>query len=164
MKLQKILILLFTIIGSNALAQDKVVAFLKLSPAGSFEARTNAIEGSAIKDGTGYKAQGIKVQLETLKTKMALRDQHMKEKYLETAKFPTAEIVSAEGQNGKGSGVLKIRGIEKPVSGTYAIAEGGKVLKAKFTIQLSDYGITGIRYMGVGVKDTAQIEVAVPIK
>ena len=162
---QLVLAIALTCTSAFALADDEaVVASLQLSPAGSFQAKTNKLTGVAKKNGAGYKADKVSVDLNSLVTGMGLRDQHMKEKYLETKKFPTAELVTGTGDGGKGTGTLKMRGIEKPINGTYELLPGGRKLKALFEIKLSDYGISGIRYMGVGVKDTAKIAVIIPVE
>jgi polyisoprenoid-binding protein YceI len=86
----------------------------------------------------------------------------MKNKYLQVEQYPYAILKFGEGQSGKGQGELEIGGITRPVQGEYRI-NGGQ-LEASFKIKLSDYRISGIRYMGVGVKDEARIEVRLPIK
>lgn len=133
---------------------------IKLSPAGSFVGKTPDVKGNVKKVGNKFSAENIVVNLKTLKTGMGLRDEHT-QKHLETAKFPEAILVKAEGENGKGKGIIKIRGIEKPIEGTYKVV--GKEFQAEFPIKLSDFGITGIRYMSVGVKDQALVKVAVPV-
>lgn len=144
----------------NAKAQEATVD-VSLSPAGSFVGKTADIKGTATLKGDTVEAQNIIVSLKDLKTGIKLRDEHT-QKHLETAKFPEAVLVTATGKDGKGEGVLKIRGIEKKVTGTYTIE--GSVLKAEFPIKFSEYNITGIKYMGVGVQDEGKIRVAVPIK
>jgi polyisoprenoid-binding protein YceI len=81
---------------------------------------------------------------------------------LETTKFPEAVLVSAKGKGGKGTGKIKIRGVEKDISGTYKVQ--GKVLSADFKLNLSDFGMTDINYMGVGVEDTVTLHVTLPVK
>ncbi len=142
-------------------AEPSAVVHLKLSPAGSFKGETRDVKGSAQQNGTKVTAQNIVVDLKNISTGISLRDEHTKNKYLEVSKFPTAILVSATGENGKGTGIIKIKGIEKPISGTYKIR--GKELDAEFEIKLSDFGIKGIKYMGVGVNDTAKVSVTVPI-
>lgn len=162
---QLLLVIALSFVAAVSHADDEaVVASLQLSPAGSFQAKTNKLTGVAKKNGAGYKAEKVTVDLNSLVTGMGLRDQHMKDKYLETKKFPTAELVTGTGDGGRGKGTLKMRGIEKPIEGTYEVLPGGKKLKAQFEIKLSDYGISGIRYMGVGVKDTAKIAVTIPVE
>ncbi len=134
---------------------------IKLSPAGAFTGKTPDVKGFVKKVGSKFIGENIVVSLKNIKTGMALRDKHTQE-HLGTDKHPDAILVKAEGENGKGKGVIKIRGIEKEVEGTYKV--DGKNLVASFPIKLSDFKIEGIRYMGVGVKDQAVVNVNVPIQ
>lgn len=156
-----LLVFIFSILSSNAFANRDVVVDVILSPAGSFKMKTDEVVGNAVQKGDLVTAENIVVKLNNIKTGISLRDRHAKEKYLETSKFPEAVLVKAEGQNGKGKGLIRIRGIEKEVAGEY-VAQGG-YLKAKFPLKVSDFGITGVKYMGVGVKDEIVINVSVPI-
>jgi polyisoprenoid-binding protein YceI len=69
-----------------------------------------------------------------------------------------------ESPEGKGSftGSLSLHGAKKLVTGTVDVRQAGPALrvKASFPVLLSDYGISKPRYLGVGVKDTVQVEVA----
>lgn len=159
----KLSILGLLLLCSNAFANGpSAEADVRLSPAGDFVGKTADVSGEATIKGDSVEADKIVVNLKNLKTGMSLRDKHAQEKYLETAKFPEAVLTKAVGKNGKGTGLLKIRGIEKEVSGTYKI--DGKFLKAEFPIKLSDFGITGVKYMGVGVDDEVKLRVSVPTK
>lgn len=152
--------LILTLGVSSAFAQS-VVVDVTLNPMGDFKAKTTQVKGEAIVKGDEVSAQNIVVNLTSLKTGVELRDKHT-QKHLETSKFPEAVLVSATGKGGKGTGKLKIRGIEKEVAGTYKVE--GKLLKADFTVKISDFGIKDINYMGVGVEDTVTLHVAVPVK
>lgn len=162
-KTQKILIrllfLTFLLLGLNVYAQVEVD--VTLSPAGSFKAKTVQIKGHAVKRGSKVFAKNILVNLRSLKTGIELRDRHTLD-YLNVKKFPVAVLVKASGEDGKGEGIIKIKGIQKPISGTYELEDNK--LKAKFNLKLSDFDITGIRYMGVGVKDEVELTVVVPVK
>lgn len=147
-------------VSTSALAQEVVVG-VALSPMGDFKAKTTAIKGEAIKKGDEFTASNVIVNLKGLKTGVELRDKHT-QKYLSTDKFPDAILVSASGKGGKGQGKIKIRGIEKEVTGTYKIE--GKLLKANFNLNIGDFGIKDINYMGVGVEDTVTLNVSLPIK
>ena len=134
---------------------------IHLIPAGDFTGRTSDVTGSAIVAGKKVTAENIRVSLKNIKTGVELRDSHTR-KHLEADKFPEAILVKGEGENGKGSGLLKIRGIEKQVAGTYKIV--GSELVAQFKIKLSDFKISGIKYMGIGVDDDVNLGVKVPFK
>lgn len=146
---------------ANQAHAEKIEVAFSLTPAGDFKAKTDDLKGDIlVKDGK-YSAQNLIVDLKSLKTGISLRDKHIQDK-LETSKFSEAKLISASGENGKGSGKILIRGIEKEISGTYEIKD--KNMVAKFELKLSDYGITGIKYLGVGVKDTIIVTVNAPIK
>lgn len=132
-----------------------------LNPMGDFKAKTADVKGFATLKGDEVSAQNIVVNLKSLKTGVELRDKHM-QKHLETDKFPEAVLVSAKGKGGKGTGRIKIRGIEKDIVGTYKIS--GDALEADFPVTLSDFGIKDIKYMSVGVEDQVKLHVAVPLK
>lgn len=154
--------LLISLLSVAAMAASEATADVELSPAGSFKAKTSEVTGEAVMVGDTITAQNIVVKLKGLKTGIALRDKHATEKYLEVGKFPDAVLTSATGSGGKGKGKLKIRGIEKDVEGTYKVS--GNELTATFPIKLSDYGINGVKYMGVGVSNSVNLAVTVPIK
>ncbi len=153
------LLLLATLTADLALAQS-IEVNLRISPAGSFQAKTSKVTGKVKKVGDKFVGEGIKVDLASLSTGIKLRDDHMKDKYLEVQKHPTADLTVGECQNGKGKGKLKVRGVEKEVTGT-CVAQG-KNVEAKFEISLADFKIEGIRYMGAGVKDKAEITAVIP--
>lgn len=141
-------------------AQSAIVDVV-LNPMGDFKAKTTDVKGYAYKEGDKVKAQNIIVNLKSLKTSIESRDKHA-QKYLETDKHPEAILSAAVGENGKGKGKIKIKGIEKVVEGTYKIQ--GDKLAANFKLKLSDFKIEGINYMGVGVEDEVVLNVVVPLK
>ena len=147
-------------ISTAAMAQSVVVDVV-LNPMGDFKGKTSDVKGEAIVKGDEVSAQNIVVNLKNLKTGVEVRDKHT-QKYLETSKYPEAVLISATGKGGKGTGKIKIRGVEKDIAGSYKVE--GKVLKATFKLKLSDFGINDINYMGVGVEDEITLNVAVPVK
>ena len=139
---------------------SQVTVDVVLNPMGNFKAKTESISGNAVVTGTNVSAQNIKVDLRTLKTGIELRDKHT-QKHLQTDKYPEATLSIAKGINGKGIGRIKINGQEKEIKGTYKIV--GKNLEANFTLNLPDFKITDINYMGVGVEDEVKVHVVIPI-
>lgn len=122
----------------------------------------------------GKLSGAFEVALGDLKTGIDLRDEHMKEKYLEVAKFPKAtltidSLVVANGEkeydfNGK----LTVKGVEKPVSGKLNLtlaadkAEG----KASFKLQTGDYPIGVPSHLGVTMAESVDVNaefVATPL-
>ena len=155
--------------------QGAVRVICPITIGGSFEAKTTALSGSVTAGGSASPAfeGSLTVNLRTLDTGIGLRNEHLRENYLEVGKgagFDTATLseIDLNGFNphteGKGSftGVLSLHGVSKPVTGAVDIRQSGAGLrvKASFPLQLSDYSIRPPRYLGVGVKDIVQVEVA----
>jgi polyisoprenoid-binding protein YceI len=155
--------------------QGDVRVICPMTIGGSFEARTTALSGSLTTSASNAEALDgtLAVDLRALDTGIGLRNQHLREKYLEVDKgqgFDTATLseidlkgFTVDAPQGKGSftGLLTLHGASKPVSGVVDVHEMGVTLrvKASFPVLLSDYGIRKPRYLGVGVKDTVQVEV-----
>jgi hypothetical protein len=151
-------------LGSFAFAEDTGVKLsFKLSPVGSFDATSPAVKGKLVSKGGKITGQNLSLPLKSLTTGMQLRDTHMRDKYLEVGKYPEAVLVSAEGSGGKGKGTLKIRGVTKEVQGTYKMLSPTQI-KAEFPFKLSDFKVTGVKHLGVGVKDEAIATVIAPVE
>jgi polyisoprenoid-binding protein YceI len=108
------------------------------------------------------------VALTEVKTGIALRDEHMHGKYLETAKFPTASLKLKEGFKGSGKwcGDLTVKGVTKPVCGDGKVETlgAGKKADLKFTMKVADYPIGIPTYLGVTMAETVDVAVAVVVK
>lgn len=154
-------VLSLVLIASSAWAQSGVVVDVTLNPMGDFKAKTSNIKGEALVNGSSVEAKDIEVDLSSLKTGIELRDKHTL-KYLDVKQHPKAVLVSATGSNGKGTGRIRIRGVEKDIAGTYKV--NGRFLQAQFPLTLSEFGINDVTYMGVGVEDQVTLNVTVPIK
>lgn len=113
----------------------------------------------------------FEVQLDTLKTGIELRDRHMTEKYLETAKYPKATltldksqlVLPASGnQKGELKATLRIRGKTKEVPVRYEVraSKAGYTIKATMPVNYKDFGIEVPSYMGVTVRPDLDVEVA----
>jgi len=142
---------------------------------GSFDAKTTALTGSVQAAGGASSAfeGSLAVDLRTLDTGIGLRNEHLREKYLEVNKasgFDTATLtkidligMNTDAPEGKGAftGSLTVHGVTKMVTGSVEVRREGAGLhvKALFPVTLSDYGIPAPRYLGVGVKDTVRVEV-----
>lgn len=106
--------------------------------------------------------------LDSLDTGIETRDQHMKEKYLETAKFKNAELSlkplplsqdlckeKVHLEKMAFEGTFKLHGVENPVRGEFDVkAENGQGhSQVRFEILISDYKIEIPTYMGIKVAD-----------
>jgi polyisoprenoid-binding protein YceI len=157
----KNLIFLFVLFFAGSVFAQSLEIDVRLSPAGSFKAETKKVKGAAKVNGSSASASDILVDLRSLSTGISLRDKHLKER-LGVDKHPIAKLIKAQGQGGKGSATIQIKGMSKDVSGTYEVK--GSNLHAQFKMNMSDLGINDVRYMGVGAKDEVTVTVVVPVK
>ena len=142
---------------------------------GSFDATTSALTGmltTSTARPSGFDGS-LAVDLRTIETGIALRNDHLKEKYLEVDKgagYEQAVLsdvvlqgLNADAPTGKGSftGSLMLHGVKKTVTGPAEIRQAGTGwrVRASFPVNLPDYNIDKPRYLGVGVKDTVQVSV-----
>lgn len=158
----KVYLLTIALVCSQISFAKEVVVDIKTTILKGFTAKTKDVKGEARLEGAKVKAENVVVSLKNLDTGMSLRNDHMKNKFLEVSKYPDAILVKGEGENGKGTGRIKIRGIEKDFTGIYKVV--GSEVEAEFELLLSDFGISGINYKGVGVEDRVKLKVSIPLK
>lgn len=114
--------------------------------------------------------------LQNLKTGIELRDEHMKDKYLEVSKYPQAKLTIPEQKlpdswttanpslhDFKFKGVLQLHGEEKEISGTVNV-KADLTSEAQFEIKISDYKIDIPSYLGITVADKVKISVSSAIE
>ena len=110
-------------------------------------------------------------KLSTLVTGIALRDTHMKDKYLQVGQYPEAtlklqevtgwDVSKAGAKSIPFKGTLKIHGVEKPVTGTVDIQTKGNgyEVAANFEAKISDFSIDIPSYAGITVADNVKVTV-----
>lgn len=129
----------------------------------SFTAKTSEL--TVADDGTTVT---VTVPLANLDTGVALRNQHMREKYLEVGKFPNATLkvaranlkFPADGATSEADaqGTLNIHGTDKAVTFHYKASKKGANISVTATapINTNDFGVTTkdkpASYLGVGIK------------
>lgn len=159
MKKLKIFTLAICLLSINVVfAKSSVLVAVELSPAGSFEIKTTTVKGTLKQNGEKIVSKRISVPVGSLKTGIELRDNHLKEKL--EASFIHMRNISA--QNGKGTGEIEVKGVKRTVDFNYKVE--GSDFKFNFELNLPDYKIDGIKYMGVGVQDKVKITGIVPLK
>jgi polyisoprenoid-binding protein YceI len=122
----------------------------------------------------GILTGSVTVALAEFKTGIALRDRHMKEKYLEISQYPTAtleittmkfpkELLLDDGKAQKipFTGQLTLHGKKNSIDGLSEMARSGKNIssQATFKIKLSDYGIQKPSFTGVELDNEIRMEV-----
>ena len=131
-------------------------------PSGTVKVVEGQIRGALILDLNG------------LDTGINLRNNHMKEKYLEVQKYPKATLTLSQAafpatdvsknfsyEKLPFLGTLNLHGVDKPVSGTADISRSGKTVKVKadFTLKLPEFGMDIPKYMGITVAEDVSISV-----
>ncbi|MGZ3787341.1 MAG: YceI family protein [Bacteriovorax sp.] len=110
------------------------------------------------------------LNLNNFDTGIGLRDEHMKEKYLQTKEYPAAVLKIEKLNLPKGfeekpmaiqdqtfEGVLNLHGKDQNVTGTFSLSDNLELI-AHFSIKLTDFGIEIPDYLGINVADTVTID------
>ncbi len=113
-----------------------------------------------------------KINLALLSTGIDMRDEHMKEKYLQVKQFPEAllkinnltlpknfSLKSPVVNDVKFVEQLDLHGVQKEVEGLFKITNEKLSTEADFEIKLSDFNIDIPTYMGVKVADVVKIHI-----
>ncbi len=166
----KILILsLFFAINVFANSVEFTAYFTPLP--GNFVTKTDKVKGVVKKVGESYVAENIIIDSGSLSSDAKLRDKHMKdEDRLDVKKFPEIILVKAEGKKGKGSGRIKIKGVEVEIpkkpevseDPTYEIKDGKLI--AKFCLLLDKFPFKNLKHLGVGVKNEIKVRAEIDIE
>jgi polyisoprenoid-binding protein YceI len=166
-----------TVVAANTwrVGPGDVRVICPMTIGGSFDAKTTALSGSVTASAGGSRAfdGSFTVDLRTLDTGIGLRNEHLRENYLEVDKGPRFDTATLseidlnrfdpDAPEGKGSftGLLTLHGVSQTVTGAVDVrqAGGGLRVKASFPVNLPDYRIRQPRYLGIGVTDTVRVEV-----
>jgi polyisoprenoid-binding protein YceI len=150
-------------------------SMLKIRGTAKPEGEAKALEGALKIQGDSVTGSA-KFALDSLDTGMALRNRHMKEKYLETSKYPKAEFsltdlrLPAALKAGDGAakdvpfkGTLTVHGVAKPVEGKANIERKAGAVQFEFTFstRITSHSIELPSFMGVTVAEEVEIRVAV---
>lgn len=114
----------------------------------------------------------ISFQLKSLKTGIELRDDHLKNKYLEVDKYPTATLkisdlkLPSNLENGfTFKGTLNLHGVDQPVEGNASVVadSNSHKLSSDFKIKLSQFKIEIPSFKGITVAEEVLVKVEVPV-
>ncbi len=144
-----------------------------LTIGGSFEARTKALTGTVHPGAAPGSWDGMfTVDLSGLDTGISLRNQHLRDTYLEVSRQPDfahavmtdvrLDNLTAGELTGKGhfSARLLLHGVERPVAGQAEVrrTESGIRVRASFPVVLDAFGIAKPRHLGVGVREEVTVQ------
>ncbi len=144
------------------------VNFIALGPAGlRIEGKSSDLSVTDRPD-----ALVVTVPLAKLETGISLRDHHMQEKYLESQKYPNAQLAVSrgaikfpgEGQTTEGTvpATLALHGHSKTVAVHYRASRQGKAydVKGDLKVDVREFGIEIPNYLGATVKPPVDVNVA----
>lgn len=111
----------------------------------------------------------VTVPLSKIDTGIGLRNQHMRDKYLETAKYPNAVLTVAKsavglpaGGSGDATGTLALHGKQKPVKLHYSVKKEGAEYAVSGTVHvnMAEFGIEQPSFAGATVKPGVDVAVS----
>lgn len=175
MKAQAIMLLLFFCIGMNGHAaihkfqpgQGKVSFLAKGRPALiSIHGTGKGLAGELVEK-EGRLTGKVSFRLETLTTGIDLRDEHMKNKYLQIQDHPEASLQFENFEMPKGAGKFKfsgdlfLHGVKQNIEGLATIVkeDDGEKVSAEFVIKLSQFKIDIPSFQGITVAEDVQIKI-----
>lgn len=147
-----------------------------LRPGGAFEAKSTALSGTlSVAPGRPVAVGGeVVLDLASVDTGIALRNEHLREKYLEVQKgagydravLSAIVLADATGPEFEGksafAATLLLHGVSHAVSGTaeFRRVPQGVRVDASFPLVLTDHGVEPPMYLGVGVAAKVMVKIA----
>jgi polyisoprenoid-binding protein YceI len=157
---------------------DTKVVFVSKAPTETFEGKTSRMEGTLTLDPSAV-GDSITVRLEvdmaSLDTGSKLRNAHMRERHLETAKYPKAIFEGAAVLSPAGARLEAGKLTAFQIEGTFtchgvsrrlrcdaqaALVANGVSFSATFPVTLSDYHITRPEMLFLKLAETQQVRVS----
>ena len=141
--------------ASASWADGSITVYVKLSPAGSFKAKSDKLKGTVIRDGANFTSEKLSVTIDTLKTGINLRDEHFW-KYLKHPSIQKITLTDLKASGGRGTGILEVNGVKKPVEIFYK--EEGSRVQANIKTSAKLFNLPFEKYLGITVLDEVNIE------
>jgi polyisoprenoid-binding protein YceI len=162
---------------------DSKVVFISKAPMEKVEGKTSRMEGTIDVD-PGQLADSatvhFEVDLASLDTGIAKRNQHMRENHLETARYPKAVFHGVVLQGAGGASLVRGNPTTLDVEGTFALhgvtrriripvevtfkggTTGGEriAFKTTFPVSLAEYAISRPQFLFLKLADTQEVRVS----
>ena len=155
--------------GKTMTIESGKVEFLAVGKPSFLKVKGEGVTPTGTMTVTNGKATGeFSFDLSKLSTGIEMRDEHMKEKYLEVGKHPKAIVrfKDIEVKDGAAKGAipaeLELHGQKKPIT-MDAELKAGKAT-GKFKIKLSDYAIEIPKYSGITIADDVDVTIESVLK
>jgi polyisoprenoid-binding protein YceI len=158
-----------------------LVRFESRAPLESFEGKTRQVRGHVKLDPDSLGAWMevlVEVDLASLDTRIELRNKHMRENHLETAKYPKTVFLGGKVHDLKAArlepgqtvafeieGVFDLHGVKKPlrapVEMTYSRAEGVAELHvvSRFQVKLPDFEIKRPKFLVMQLDEVQRVSI-----
>ncbi len=158
---------------------DQKVVFTSKAPMETFEGKTHKVHGTIVADLANL-ADSVQVRvvvdMASLSTGIGMRDNHMRDRHLETKKYPEAvftggRVVScAPSQLAPGgkahavvAGIFDLHGVARPVEMPVDLAldaDGTLSVQVAFPVKLSDHAIERPKVLVLKLADEQQVSIA----
>ena len=158
-----------------SVAGGEVRVRCRMTVGGSFDAVTSAISGTLRGEPLDPRYTGeLRVALATLDTGIELRNEHLRNSYLELDRGPeflhavlssivlaATPLASDRRQETRFSGTLTLHGVQRTVGGEAELRrrDGRMQVEAQFSLSLDAFDIPPPRYLGIGVRDAIEVTV-----
>ena len=162
-------------VAAWTVASGDVRVRCRMTVGGAFDAVTSSLAGTLRPSAAGGAwSGGLRVDLATLDTGIALRSDHLRTRYLEVERGPDFRqaVLSgivladpppdrAERRETRFSGTLTLHGVRRAIEGEAELRRGdGRMqVEAVFPLSLEAFDIPPPRYLGVGVRDAVEVTV-----
>jgi len=162
-----------TATAQSFVADDGYVEFVSTAPMLEFKGKSDHLTGMIDFDDN---LVDFYVDLTTIDTGINLRNNHMRDSYLETDKFPFAEFTGSLNkmydfeQAGKQeittSGVFEIHGVEQEmeIKGSLEETNQGMRLEASWVVKLEDHDIRKPRVVFYELADEQTVNISILLK
>ena len=160
---------------SWSVAGGEVRVRCRMTVGGSFDAVTSAISGTLRGEPLDPRYTGeLRVDLATLDTGIGLRNEHLRNSYLELGRGPeflhavlsgivlaATPLASNRRHETRFSGTLVLHGVRRMVEGEAELRQrnGRMQVEARFSLSLDAFDIPPPRYLGIGVRDAIEVTV-----
>ena len=160
---------------SWSVAGGEVRVRCRMTVGGSFDAVTSAISGTLRGEALDPRYTGeLRVDLATLDTGIGLRNEHLRNSYLELGRGPeflhavlsgivlaAAPPASDRRHETRFSGTLMLHGVQRAVEGEAELRRrnGRMQVEAELSLSLDAFDIPPPRYLGIGVRDAIEVTV-----
>lgn len=182
-KISLFLFVIFSVVEINAAVfeiekENSQIEFLAIGKPSLLKIKGKGArpEGKISIDASGGVTGEIKIDLNDFDTGIALRNQHMRDKYLQTSNVEnrysvfkvtkienSKEILFSAGrfENISVEGVLKFHGVERVIisKATVDVKDKKVNVETKLKIKLSDFNIEIPTYLGVTVAEDVEIDI-----